>query len=183
MHAEVRFDSSAAAIFSTLDLDNDTYDLRAPNAYEFSATSRQLPAPTLAIIYPRRATCEPTDDEWPALERKGWTREKLGRLHRLEFSSNREIVIGPVLEALPGETPSALFAKAMQRLSDLQEYVSFVPADREPSRPIPQPPAHAGAFAGLTLQVVRQQAIARSAFRSQDLAVIEVLYQFYLGRE
>lgn len=171
------------AMFRSYALDSDAYDLKAPNSYEFGVISDRLPSPTLMIIYPRRETCVPNDEEWPALERKGWTHEKLGRLHRIEYFTNREIIVGPVIEASTSATPAELFARSMRRLSDLQEYVAFLPANREPGRHIPRPTEDAGAFTGLSMQAARVQAAARIGERRQDLAVIETLHQFYLSRQ
>lgn len=130
-------------------------------------------------IFPRRVTCEPTDEEWPVLVQKGWTHQKFGRLHRIEFFTNREIVIGPVVADATADAP-ALFAKGLQRLTDLQEYLSPL-AEGERSRKIPRPPENAGEFAGLSMREARLRAVERAGSRPQDLAVIEALYQFYQG--
>lgn len=170
------------ARFMSSDLDSGAYDLKAPNSYEFSAVSDRLPSSTLMVISPRRETCVPNDEEWPVLVQRGWTREKLVRLNRIEYYTNREIVIGPVIEPSTSATRAELFARAMRRLGDLQEYVSFLPADREPGRHIPRPIDDAGPLTGLTMQAAREQAAARARAQTQDLAVIEALYQFYLAR-
>jgi hypothetical protein len=175
-HVEKR----TGVILSTRDLAADTNDLKASNTYEFRATSDRLPAPTIAIIYPRRVTCEPTDEDWPALAAKGWTREKLGRLHRLEYYTNREIVIAPVLENT-GEDSPTLFEKAMTRLADLQQYLAPL-AEGEPSRKIPAPPEGVAGFVGLGLDEARQRSIELSADRPQDVALITALYHFYESR-
>jgi hypothetical protein len=174
-------DRRGGVMFSTLDVVSDANDLKAQNSYEFRALSDHLPAPALAIIYPRRATCEPTDEEWPALEKKGWTAEKFKRLHTLELYTNREIVIGPVFAGSESEgEQSRRFAMAMKGLSDLEEYLSFMP-NGGPSRKIPRPPQDTRGFEGLSMQDARKRAIERAGSRTQDVAVIEALYRFYLG--
>jgi len=169
-----------SAVFSSRDLESDAHDLKAPNTYEFSAISESLPAPTLAIIKPRRTICEPKEEDWPILEQKGWTRERVNRLHIQELNTNQEIVIGPVVAN--GTTDSAaLFAKAMKRLVDLQQLVAPL-AEGEGSRGIPRPPENAGEYTGLSMQEARQRGTERASGRPHDLAIIEALHQFYRAR-
>lgn len=172
-----RVDGRGAVMFSSRALD-DAQDLRSPNSYEFRALSDRLPGVALMVIYPRRDLCEPRDEEWPELEKKGWTREKLGRLHTQALNTNREIVIAPVYEASDADRkPWNHFALAMKGLADLEEFLSDVNAI--PARKIPRPPQNDGELEGATMERVRQRAIERADSRAGDVDVIETLYRLY----
>jgi hypothetical protein len=172
-----RVDGRGAVMFSSRALD-DAQDLRSPNSYEFRALSDRLPGVALMVIYPRRDLCEPRDEDWPMLEKKGWTREKLDRLHAQALNTNREIVIAPVYDASDADRkPWNHFALAMKGLTDLEEFLSS-DVNAVPARKITRPPQNAGELEGATMERARQRAIERAGSRAGDVAIIEALYRF-----
>ncbi len=174
-------------VASIADGSTDTLDLSPRHAAEFHASSGRLPGVGLLRIYPRRPTpCFPANDEERiALEKKGWTREKitksLSTLTLVDFYTVRDIVIVPVF--VVGAVPlssEALFAAALKDVGTLEDYLA-APLDPgvevlsvpSPSREVPT--------TTLSLDTLREQAMMRKTFREGDRGIIDKLYQFYAG--
>lgn len=137
-------------------------------------------------MYPRRpAPCFPaTEEEKVALERKGWTRERiaenLAKMTLMDFYTVRKFALVPAFQ--PGPQPpkaEALFAAALNDLSAIEDYLAK-PLDPRTEMPsAPWPSRELQASVDLSLEALRQKAFLRKNFREEDRSVIERLYQFY----